>query len=79
MSIIEAKDLTRKFNGFTAVDRVSFTVEKGDIFGYLDLNGAGKTTIVKVISSLYSPQSVEIRISASKGQGYRGCQACKSS
>jgi len=41
-SIIEVKDLTKKFGDFTAVDKISFDVKKGEIFGLLGPNGAGK-------------------------------------
>jgi ABC-type glutathione transport system ATPase component len=45
--IIEARDLVKRFDGFTAVDRVSFAVPEGVIFGFLGPNGAGKTTTIK--------------------------------
>jgi ABC-2 type transport system ATP-binding protein len=44
-AIIEARDLVKRFDGFTAVDRISFAVPEGVIFGFLGPNGAGKTTI----------------------------------
>ena len=44
VNIIEAKNLTKKFADFTAVDDISFRVEKGEVFGLLGPNGAGKTT-----------------------------------
>ncbi len=47
--IIIAENLTKKFNGFTAVDHISFKVEKGEIFGFLDPNGAGRTTTMRMI------------------------------
>ncbi|HID17828.1 TPA: ATP-binding cassette domain-containing protein, partial [Candidatus Bathyarchaeota archaeon] len=46
---IVAKDLTRRFNGFTAVDRVNLEVKKGEIFGFLGPNGAGKTTTIRML------------------------------
>ncbi len=46
MNIIEVKNLTKKFNGLTAVDDISFTVNKGEIFGFLVPNGAGKPTFL---------------------------------
>jgi ABC-2 type transport system ATP-binding protein len=51
-TIIEVKNLTRRFGRFTAVDRVSFTIEKGEIMGFLGPNGAGKTTTIKMINGL---------------------------
>ncbi len=52
---IEAHELTRKFGHFTAVDRISFAVEKGEIFGFLGANGAGKTTAMRMLCGLLSP------------------------
>jgi len=53
--LIEVKDLTKNFNGFTAVDHVSFNVKKGEVFGLLGPNGAGKTTIIRMLSTLTRP------------------------
>jgi len=55
MSIIEVKNLTKKFGDFTAVDNISFTVEKGEIFAFLGPNGAGKSTTIKILTTLLSP------------------------
>jgi ribosome-dependent ATPase len=49
---IEARGLTRMFDGFTAVDRVSLLVERGEIFGFLGSNGCGKTTTMKMLTGL---------------------------
>ncbi len=54
---IEVEDLTRKFGGFTAVDRVSFQVHRGEIFGYLGANGAGKSTTIRMLCGLLPPTS----------------------
>ncbi len=51
-AIIEVKNLVKKFGDFTAVDGVSFEVEKGEIFGILGPNGAGKTTTLEIIETL---------------------------
>jgi len=48
-SIVTARDLCKKFNSFTAVDRVSFDIRPGECFGFLGPNGAGKTTTVRMI------------------------------
>jgi len=53
--IIIVKDLVKKFGRFTANDRLNFTVEKGEIFGFLGANGAGKTTALKILSGLSKP------------------------
>ncbi len=52
---IEAKDLTMRFGDFTAVDHVSFHIERGEIFGFLGSNGCGKTTTMKMMTGLLPP------------------------
>ena len=59
-SIIEVKNLTKKFGDFTAVNGVSFTVEKGQVFGFLGPNGAGKTTSIKMLTTLLKPTRGQI-------------------
>jgi len=58
-NIIEVKNLTKKFNGLTAVDDVSFEVKKGEIFGFLGPNGAGKSTTINMLSTILSPTEGE--------------------
>ncbi len=55
--VIQAEELTRTFGNFTAVDSISFEVAKGEIFGFLGANGAGKTTAMKMLTGLLSPSS----------------------
>ena len=55
--VIEVENLTRKFNGFTAVDAVSFKVGRKEIFGFLGPNGAGKTTTINMLCTLLKPTS----------------------
>ncbi|WP_340105426.1 ABC transporter ATP-binding protein [Rhodohalobacter sp. 8-1] len=57
MSIVSVKNLTKKFGSFTAVDSISFEVDKGKIFGFLGANGAGKTTAMKMLIGLLAPTS----------------------
>jgi ABC-2 type transport system ATP-binding protein len=57
MKVIETKNLTKKFGNFTAVDSISFDVEKGEIFGFLGANGAGKTTAIRMLCGLIYPTS----------------------
>ena len=57
MFIIKTENLTKKFGAFTAVDAISFEVKKGEIFGFLGANGAGKTTAMKMLTGLSSPTS----------------------
>ncbi len=54
---IEAKDLVRDFDSFRAVDRVSFQVKQGEIFGLLGANGAGKTTVIKMLTGILPPSA----------------------
>jgi ABC-2 type transport system ATP-binding protein len=62
MAIIEVRDLVKRYGEQVAVDGVSFTVEKGEIFGILGPNGAGKTTTVECIEGLRSPDGGEVRV-----------------
>jgi ABC-2 type transport system ATP-binding protein len=57
MEVISAKNLTKKFGDFTAVDAISFEVREGEIFGFLGANGAGKSTAMKMLTGLLSPTS----------------------
>ena len=54
---MQVLDLTRKFGAFTAVDRISFSVERGEIFGFLGANGAGKSTAIRMMCGLLKPTS----------------------
>lgn len=56
-SAISVRDLTKKFGNFTAVDHISFDVGKGEIFGFLGANGAGKTTAMRMLCGLSFPTS----------------------
>jgi ABC-2 type transport system ATP-binding protein len=60
--MITARNLTKKYDGFVALDNVSFSFEDGEIFGIIGHNGAGKTTLLKIISGLVSPTSGELSI-----------------
>ncbi len=52
---VEVKNITRRFGDFTAVDSVSFSVKKGEIFGFLGPNGAGKSTTIKMLCGILKP------------------------
>lgn len=56
---IEAKDLTRDFNAFRAVDHINFRIRQGEIFGLLGANGAGKTTAIKLLTGILEPSTGE--------------------
>lgn len=56
--IISVRDLTKQFGSFTAVDHISFDVYRGEIFGFLGANGAGKTTAMRMLCGLsFLPQA----------------------
>ena len=59
---IEAKDLTRTFGTFVAVDRITFSVHAGEVFGFLGANGAGKTTAIRMLTGLLTPTSGSARV-----------------
>lgn len=61
-SAIYTRELTRTFGVFTAVDHISFSVRKGEIFGFLGANGAGKTTAMKMLTGLLAPTSGEASV-----------------
>lgn len=59
--VIIADNLTKRFGNFTAVDHISFEVSKGEIFGFLGANGAGKTTAMRMLCGLsYSTEGTAI-------------------
>ncbi len=57
--VIEVFNLTKKFGNFTAVDRISFDVKEGEIFGFLGANGAGKTTAMQMLCGISMPTAGE--------------------
>ena len=60
MNALEVKDLTKTFDGITAVDGASFEVPEGSIFGLIGRNGAGKTTTIRMMMNIYLPYSGEV-------------------
>ncbi len=61
-NIITVKNLVKKFGSFTANDHLTFEVRKGEIFGFLGANGAGKTTAIKILCGLSYPTSGEVSV-----------------
>ena len=59
---IEARELTRRFGTFTAVDHITFDVGLGEVFGFLGANGAGKTTAIRILTGLLAPTSGAARV-----------------
>ena len=68
---IEARGLIREFGAFRAVDQVSFQVKQGEIFGLLGANGAGKTTVIKILNGIMPPSGGS-RVGG--GGGYEDCR-----
>ena len=60
--MIEIRELTKKYGEFVAVDRLSLSVQPGEIFGFLGPNGAGKTTTIRIIAGLSLPTSGSVRV-----------------
>jgi ABC-2 type transport system ATP-binding protein len=61
-NIIEVENLVKKFGSFVANDHLTFFVRKGEIFGFLGANGAGKTTAIKILCGLWKPTSGKITV-----------------
>lgn len=70
-AIISVNNLTKKFNHLTAVNDLSFTVNQGDVYGFLGQNGAGKSTTIRMLLSLISPTSGTIEIVGKKINTHR--------
>ena len=66
---IEAQGLTQRFGTFTAVDHVSFRIERGEIFGFLGSNGCGKTTTMKMLTGLLPPTEGTARLFGKQVKG----------
>ncbi len=62
MDVLEVKNITKKYGNFLALDNVSFSIKKGEIFGLLGPNGAGKTTTIKIVSGISKPTSGDVFI-----------------
>ncbi len=61
-NVIEAQNLTKMFGDFTAVNAITFEVKKGEIFGFLGANGAGKTTAMKMLIGISKPTSGNAKV-----------------
>jgi ABC-2 type transport system ATP-binding protein len=59
-TILKVEELLRRFDGFVAVDRISFAVQRGEIFAFLGPNGAGKSTTIKMLTTLLNPDGGRI-------------------
>ncbi len=63
-NIIEVKNLTKNFKNIKAVNNISFSVKKGEIFAFLGPNGAGKSTTIKMLTTLLHPTSGDIKVNS---------------
>ncbi len=61
-AVIDARGLTRRFGAFTAVDDIDISVRRGEVFGLLGANGAGKTTAIRMLCGLLAPTSGTVRV-----------------
>jgi len=61
MALLEAKDVTKRFGGLTAVDQMNFNIEKGQIVSIIGPNGAGKTTFFNTLTGIYKPEEGAIK------------------
>jgi len=59
---VQVENLVKRFGSFTAVDGVTFSVERGEVFGILGPNGAGKTTTLEIIESLQKPTEGRVSV-----------------
>lgn len=69
--VVEARELTKVFNGVTAVNNISFDIYEGEILGLLGPNGAGKTTIIQMLLNIITPTSGSIKIFGMDLEKYR--------
>jgi branched-chain amino acid transport system ATP-binding protein len=77
MSLLELKDVTKRFGGLQAVGHMTFGVEKGEIFGLIGPNGAGKTTAFNVINGYYPPTSGQILFKGERIDGLKPYEICR--
>ena len=73
--IIELKDVTKKFAGVTALNKVSMTVEKGEVVGLIGDNGAGKSTLIKTLVGVHSPDAGSIEIQGKRVEKWNALKA----
>ena len=69
--VIRVNNLVKQFGSLLAVDDLSFTVNKGDVYGFLGQNGAGKSTTIRMLLTLVAPTSGDIEISGMKLKTHR--------
>ena len=77
MTILEVKNLVKKFGGLTAVNDVSFTLNEADIIGLIGPNGAGKTTVFNMIAGFYRPDSGRVVFQGEDITGLKPFEICR--
>lgn len=76
-TVLEVRELTKRFGGLVAVDGVSFSVQRGEILGLIGSNGAGKTTCFNMIAGAFAPTSGEILYQGTPIQGLSADKICR--
>jgi branched-chain amino acid transport system ATP-binding protein len=76
MSLLECKNIVKKFGGLVALNKVSFSVEKGSIFGIIGPNGSGKTTLLNCIAGVYKPDFGVIKFNNENITGLKPHEIC---
>ena len=74
MALLDVKGLTMRFGGLTAVSKVDFSVEKGQVFSVIGPNGAGKTTVFNAVTGIYDPTEGEILFEGRDLRGFASAQ-----
>jgi ABC-2 type transport system ATP-binding protein len=69
MSLVEVRELTKKFGNFTALDHVELTMDAGEICGFIGPNGAGKSTTIRVLLGMLKPTSGTVKIFGLDAEG----------
>jgi len=77
MSILDTHEVTKRFGGLTAVNKISMTVEDGQIFGLIGPNGAGKTTFLNSIAGYFPPSSGEVNFRGKDTTGFSADEMCR--
>lgn len=77
MALLELRDISKSFGGLKALQNISFSVNKGEIFGLMGANGAGKTTLFAVIAGQIRPTSGEVMLNGARLTGLRPDQICR--
>jgi len=77
MSLLEVRGVSKFFGGLAALNSVSFSVNKGEIFGLIGPNGAGKTTLFNVVNGFYKPSKGEVLFNGKRISNLKPHQICR--